>query len=211
MATSDDPLDTRVTLFQQMLNPRNREASWRTFVNRYQPMILSWCRKRGLNESDADDVSQSVLERLWKKLPDFHYDPQKKFRAWLHTVVENLIRNWRRDLGRRPGVCGSGDSDAASRLAQVPDANLDELVASLDSNLQQDLTRSDAVVAEVRRRVADHTWQAYWQTEHVRRDAKEVAQSLGMKLAAVYVAKKRVADMLRKVGQEMFGDDAARR
>src|SRR5262249_18936741 len=56
--------DPPLTLLERVQRfPADLEA-WDEFVRRYQPMIRAWCRKRGLQSSDADDVAQDVLANL---------------------------------------------------------------------------------------------------------------------------------------------------
>ena len=57
-------------------NPTDAEC-WTNFVDRYAPKIYGWCRQRGLQEPDAEDVTQEVLTQLVQKLRTFSYDPHK--------------------------------------------------------------------------------------------------------------------------------------
>ena len=59
----------------------------------YTPLLYRWARGRGLQEADAGDLVQDVLTVLVRSLPKFRYDPNKRFRAWLHTVTLNCWRN----------------------------------------------------------------------------------------------------------------------
>ena len=52
----------------------------------YAPAIYRWCVRRGLQDTDAQDVTQQVLLQLATKLPAFTYDPARSFRAWLRTL-----------------------------------------------------------------------------------------------------------------------------
>ena len=60
---------TSPTLLGALWDPNN-EAAWRTFLQRYQPLIGNWCRRRGLQGQDAEDVSATVAraaapQSLW--------------------------------------------------------------------------------------------------------------------------------------------------
>ena len=72
---------TRPTLMLGIQNGRN-DADWSTFLDLYLPIVLNYCRKRGLQEADALDVTQSVIERVRRFI--HRYDPGAgRFRGWL--------------------------------------------------------------------------------------------------------------------------------
>jgi DNA-directed RNA polymerase specialized sigma24 family protein len=50
----------------------------------------------------------------------------------------------------------------------------------------------------VRRRIEDHTWQAFWLSTVEGLRGKDVAARLEMEVAAVHVAKHRVLKMIRQ-------------
>jgi RNA polymerase sigma-70 factor (ECF subfamily) len=60
---------------------------------------------------------------------------------------------------------------------------------------QVQLFRSAA--AEVRPEFQEETWQAFWRTAVLGRDANQAAHELGMSLGAVYVARSRVLAKLK--------------
>jgi RNA polymerase sigma-70 factor (ECF subfamily) len=192
-----DP-STNPTLLRQLWNQDNDEQAWRTFLDRYEPLIQGWCRRAGLNATDVEEVSAAVLCTLARAMRTFTYDEGGRFRGWLKKVVENAVANFWRDHRRRPGGRGSGDSDVLHMLDQVEaPRDVDSLVQDLDASLSSDLGLAREVAARVEKRVAAHTWLAYWLTAIEERPAGDVASELGMTVAAVYVAKNRVGKMLK--------------
>ena len=78
----DDPTAvTRASLLSRLRCAPHDPSAWDDFVGRYGPRILAWCRRWGLQEADAQDVSQEVLVLLAVKLRTFVYDPSRSFRA----------------------------------------------------------------------------------------------------------------------------------
>ena len=59
------------------------------FVELYTPLLYYWARRVGLRRQDAADLVQDVFTLLVRKLPEFTYDRNKRFRAWLRTVTLN--------------------------------------------------------------------------------------------------------------------------
>jgi len=89
-------------------------------------------------------------------------------------------------------------------LAVPPD--LQDLSATLDESLSDDLRRLHRIVERVRTQVSDDTWQAYRMTAIDGRPAADVARDLGKSVAAVYMAKSRVGKLLREEGRRVQGD-----
>ena len=68
------------------------QAAWREFEAKYHELLLRYCRARGLQRSDAEDVRQIVMMNLAKFLRNFDYSPEKGgFRSYLGRVVRNSI------------------------------------------------------------------------------------------------------------------------
>ena len=55
--------ETRSTLIAKVRSPDDREA-WEEFVLIYQPVIYRMARRRGMQDSDAQDLVQTVLMRV---------------------------------------------------------------------------------------------------------------------------------------------------
>src|SRR5688500_13767280 len=84
---------TRVSLLVRVRDPRD-EAAWLEFVEVYGPLIYRYARRAGLQEADADDVTQEVLRTTVRTMPAFEYDPRRgRFRSWLKTLTMNQVRD----------------------------------------------------------------------------------------------------------------------
>lgn len=200
--SADDPPPTSASLFGQLFHPSSSAGAWQTFLHRYQPAITAWCRQQGLQEADAQEVTSEVLLSLARSLPSFRYDPQRRFRAYLRTMVHHAVVNFWRERAGRPGVQGSGDSVVAEQLAQVP-VGMEELVEQIDERVQADLRLAERASQRVQQEVLASTWQAFWQTIVEGQPVREVAERLGLSVTGVYVARKRVADRLRQAAAEL--------
>ena len=86
---------TRQTLIERVSNSKD-EKSWQEFVNIYRPYIQGFMLKMGLDFHEAEDLAQTVLLKLWKKMPEFEYRPGEcRFRSWLAIVSRSLLRDHR--------------------------------------------------------------------------------------------------------------------
>jgi len=85
---------TRVTLLAKLKNTENTKA-WLEFESIYRGFILSLIVRMGINQHDAEDISQAVLTKVWQKIEDFEYNENKgKFHNWLAAMTRNTVRDF---------------------------------------------------------------------------------------------------------------------
>jgi RNA polymerase sigma-70 factor (ECF subfamily) len=203
MADDSSSLRTSPTLLERVrLAPANQQA-WDEFVERYGRKIYAWCRQWGLQESDAEDVTQDVLLRLAAKMRHFAYDPSRSFRGWLRTLTHNAWYDFVQARHKRPGR-GSGDSDVADALEKVEAG--DDLARWLEEEFRRELFEEAS--ARVRQRVQPHTWEAFRLTALEGKSGAEAAALLGMQVATVFVARSKVQKMLQDEVNKLDGSEA---
>lgn len=178
---------TRISLLERLRQP-GEELAWRRFVELYTPLLFHWAGKVGAGPDDAGDLVQDVLAILVRELPTFDYRPNRRFRAWLWTVLRN---KWRERLRR--------GEPAAPLPPDVPDPS------PPPNDLEEAEYRSYIVnraLQLMKTGFEPQTWQACWECVVEGRPTAEVAVRLGMTTAAVLQAKSRV---LRRLRQELSG------
>ena len=176
---------TPPSLLEQVRRPDDQQA-WRRFVDLYTPLLFSWARRVGLREPDAADLVQDVFTLLIRKLPDFQYDRNKGFRAWLRTVALN---RWRETRRRAVPPAPVGEA-----VEELPDPASDEAFWEVDYRREV----ASRAVQIMRRDFDPATWQAFWACVVEGRSAPEVGRSLGLSPGAVRAAKFRVLYRLRR-------------
>jgi RNA polymerase sigma factor (sigma-70 family) len=189
---------TPPSLLYRLRDSRDRDA-WQQFVELYGPLIYRFGRKRGLQDADAADLTQIVFQAVTSAIGRFEYDPQRvKFRSWLYAVVRNHYCRLLSRRSRSPAV--EGGTDAQEQLQEQPERENGE--AAL---WEQEYRRGRFLWAadKVRGAVEEASWQAFWQTAVEGRAAAEVAAALGMNVGAVYTAKSRVLERIRRVLEEL--------
>jgi RNA polymerase sigma factor (sigma-70 family) len=169
--------------------------SWRDFVAIYEPLIISYCRKRGLADHDARDVAQEVFVRLLKALPTFELDRERgRFRTWLWQVTISAMtdpvrRNYRRDAAEqawREQRIEQDDQETWRKLFQR---------RVLDCALQK-----------VRAKTSERAWDCFERHLLTGRPAALVAAELGMTDNAVYAAASRVLTQVREACAQSMGE-----
>jgi RNA polymerase sigma-70 factor (ECF subfamily) len=188
-----DAAATRLSLLIRLRDARD-EGAWSQFVELYAPLVYAFARKQGLQDADAADITQDVLQAVSGGIRKLDYDPRRgSFRGWLFTVVRNKLRNFLA-AQKRPGR-GSGDSDAQHRLQELP-AREEDQTAWWDQEYERQVFSWAA--EQVRGSFQESTWQAFWQTAVEGKTGPEVARTLGLSVAAVYLAKGRVMARLKE-------------
>jgi DNA-directed RNA polymerase specialized sigma24 family protein len=85
---------THPSLLSRVRDPGDHVA-WREFESRYRDLLLRFCRRRGMQHADAEDVVQVVLTNMAKALPRFVYDRRRgRFRDYLYRCTRNVLSRW---------------------------------------------------------------------------------------------------------------------
>jgi len=184
---------------------RQRDAAaWERLTAVYSPLVYQWCRRAGLQSSDAADVAdvaQEVFRSIAAALDGFRkVRPEDTFRGWLWTITRNKIRDHFRVRAAEPRP--RGGSTAQLQFQQLPD----EVPGEGDSSGRRPLTSKLArrAVALMQSDFAESTWRAFRLTAVEQQPPASVAEQLGISTPAVYMAKSRV---LRHLREELDGLD----
>jgi RNA polymerase sigma-70 factor (ECF subfamily) len=188
--------ETRESLLLRVADPANGEA-WREFTAIYRPAIYRLARRRGLQDSDADDLVQRVLLAVWGKIADWRpTSPHGAFRAWLSVVARNLIVN---ALSRHPPDSATGGSSVVARLQQQPAG--DDVAQDLDEEYRRAVFRLASEL--VRQEFQESTWQAFWLTAVEGIPIGEAAVRLRKNEGVVYAGRSRVMRRLKEKVREI--------
>src|ERR687893_522629 len=78
---------------------KGNDAGFRVLVQRYEPRIQGFLRKRLNDEERVEDLTQDTFLRIHRARDS--YDPNRKFSTWIHTIANNLLKNEFRNRSRR--------------------------------------------------------------------------------------------------------------
>jgi RNA polymerase sigma factor (sigma-70 family) len=206
--TRDDSIPTRASLLER-LKDMGDQTSWNLFHDLYHDLIFSVARRAGLNESEAREVVQETLISVAKKMPGFTYDPAKdSFKGWLLTVVRWRVRDQlakRFDpTGQQQSKSSGGHAEPDTRTAtidRVPDPGVPALESIWDEEWESQLLQ--AALARIKRQVQPQHYQIYHLHVVLGQPAREVARTLRVNAAQIYLAKHRVGNLLRKEVQRL--------
>ena len=180
---SERTTDTSASLLLRIRDPNDRDA-WATFVDVYAPLIRRYCQRKGLQSSDAADVSQELMLRVSRAISSFEYSRELgRFRNWLGRITANEIAsNWTR-TGRLPV-----DTDRITSDLKQGDPDWNQEYTDHILSLAVDRIRGE---------FAGDTWAAFEATWIRHESPVAVASKLGIAIHVVYVNKSRVLKRLK--------------
>lgn len=182
---TEDNWITRQTLLLRIKN-RSDDQAWSDFESYYKRYLYNILRHMNIAPEDSEDISQQVLMKMWKKLPDFNLDSNRgKFRSWLATVVRNQAIDYLKKNNRHTH---------------------EELPTVVPGSSQSELER--IIVKEWQRSIIEKAWDtikeefeentiAAFELSSSGMTTSKIAEKLGISEPSVYSFKSRVKDRLK--------------
>lgn len=176
-----------------LLRARSGETdAWDRIADIYGPLVFEQCRRKGLREQEARDVTQEVFLSISQGLNDFRREEQgDSFLCWVRTITTRRIADWFRKNGQ--AVVGTGGTSAQMALAN----HAEEPAIDWDpSEWQRRAVRRalDLMQCDFQ----EHTWQAFWLSEVEGLTTAEICERLEMKPGTVRQAKSKVRKRLNE-------------
>jgi len=182
---------TSPSLLIRLRDPSDKPA-WQLFFDLYSPSLLAIAQSKGLRGADADDIVQESLLRCLRTLPEFKYDPARRFRGLLTTIVTNLCMDEHRRRGRRPVNLGSDG------LSALPTAGRDDTPPGGD----EARSAMDEMVAAIVDRLPSEQRSLFLMTFVESLSDKVISMRLGISEGNVRVKRCRILQSLRERQQE---------
>ena len=164
--------------------------AWCRFVEFYTGELMRWARSHGLQEADAEDVTQTILMDIRELLQGYQRIPGKSFGSWLFRVTANECRTRLRRRARE--AAGAAGLSAVADTAEVAAFE----VAEEAEHHRRLLLRAMPLVQS---EFPEKTWAAFAALVLEKRPAAEVAARLGIRRGAVHLARHRVIARLKEV------------
>jgi RNA polymerase sigma-70 factor (ECF subfamily) len=198
MPAPADPLyQTRATLIVRLKNWQD-QASWQEFFDTYWRLIYGVARKSGMTDAEAQDVVQETMVAVAKHMPTFTYDPKLgSFKAWLLNMTRWRILDEfrkRRTVDMRPPETGDSTTRTSfiNRVADPAGQQFDEV---WELEWQQNLLA--AALDHVKHHMDPQKYQIFDLYVNQGWAPEKVAQSFGIPVDQVYLAKHRVTQAIK--------------
>ncbi len=198
MGKPDQFLPTRDTLLVRLRQWQDQD-SWREFFELYWKLIYTTACRAGLSDAEAQDVVQETIISVSKHLPTFRYNPSiGSFKAWLLRITRCRItdqlrkRMPRNDCRQVPAADDTKRTDAIERL---PDPNSVAPGDIWDAEWEKNLM--DVAIARVKNKVKPKQFQIFDLYVFKQWPVKVITTRFKIGSAQVYLAKHRVARLIR--------------
>ena len=187
----DSFLPTRSSLLSRLRHSSDA-AAWQAFVDNYGRLIYHVCLRTGLQRQEAEDIVQETMTAVSQTMPRFHYDRSKgSFKGWLARVTRNHIADF---LTRK--------TREAARREEMPEAQLQSAAgaAAMDETWESEWRQHllDRALRRVQETVAARNIQIFQLSAVQGWSIDEIARSLAISRARVYLARHRVGRMVAR-------------
>jgi RNA polymerase sigma factor (sigma-70 family) len=193
----NDFLPTRTSLLRRLKQWEDQE-SWRDFFDTYWKLIYGAAVKAGLNDAEAQDVVQDTVITVAKKIEDFKYDPGvDSFKGWLlYLTRKRVALHYRKRERDRGGPSRESNSNLFNELEQLPDPVASDFETIWNEEWERNL--ADAALARVKQQVNPKQFQIFNFYVLKQWSVQEVAKTLGVTVAQIYLAKHRISALVKK-------------
>ena len=187
-----DLIPTRQSLLTR-LKDWNDQEGWRDFFDTYWKLIYSFAMKKGLSDSEAQDVVQETVLSVLKNMSSF--DPHKApFKTWLLHLTDWRITDQLRRRSPDNHPLRRGDETGTAERVPDPGGQSIEQVwnEEYDTNLML------AAIERVKRKVDAKQYQVFDLYVFKHWPVARVARALNINPGKVYLAKHRISRLIKK-------------
>jgi RNA polymerase sigma factor (sigma-70 family) len=190
-------LATRRSLVDRLAN-WDDQRRWQEFFDTYWKLIYSTALKCGLTDAEAQEVVQETVITVAKKIDRLKYDPAVgSFKGWLLQITRwRIADQFRKREPENTNRARAAHDRQTATIENVPDPNIVDLEAVWEKEWQENLFAG--AIARIKKKVDPKQFQIF--DCYVRKEwpAQKVAERLHVNIGQVYLARHRVAALLKK-------------
>jgi RNA polymerase sigma factor (sigma-70 family) len=190
---------TRRTLLSR-LKQSNAQESWREFFDTYWRLIYATALNAGLTDSEAQEVVQETVLTVVKNIKSFRYDAAVgSFKGWLLTNVRWRIADQFRKRPQRiqrPSSHRAAETSGTATLERIADPAAINLEVIWEEEWQRTLFAS--ALLRVKRQANARHYQMFDLHAVKHWSVDKVAQTLGVSVGQVRLAKHRITALMRR-------------
>ena len=177
------------------------EISWKEFYDRYSSAILTICGRFGLNPSEAEEVRQNVMLKIFQNKLIFSYnDERARFRTYFNRIVRSCIIDF---LRKKKALMPE------TPLENIPEQSAPDEALGNEEIFNEEWRKqclSDALEI-LKEHVEPKTFLAFHMTSFQQKKVRDVAEFLQMNASQVYLAKSRCIAKLQNIISELQKKD----
>jgi len=190
------PIATRHSLLSRLKDWEDAE-SWRQFFETYWRLIYAFALKCGLTETEAQEVVQETTISIADNIRRCRYNRDRgTFKNWLMQITRCRIADQLRKRDRAFATHARRDSNAdTATIDGVPDPKSLNVDQQWERDWQENIIA--AALDRLRASVPVKQFQAFDLFVTRKWPAAKVAETVGMSVAHVYLAKLRLMRRLK--------------
>ena len=171
------------------LKERYDESAWEEFAATYRGYIYRIIVNLDIDKHDAEDLLQTVMLKLWQRLPDLDYNPEKgRFRYFIVRITKNYVYKFLNREGRKKSVITPGED-------LVESSTLEPEIEKL-AEKEWRLFVSEKAWDNISPQFNDTVKQVFlMNAEGI--SYEEIAEKLDIKVSAAYVYRQRIRKALQ--------------
>jgi RNA polymerase sigma factor (sigma-70 family) len=194
--SSEEFIPTRYTLLSRLRDWEDDE-SWKDFFDTYSRLIYSVARKSGLTGVEAQEVVQETVISVAKHIHKFRRDRKLgSFKGWLRNLTRWRIADQLRKRAHLPPAPDRSDAGESALPEFLPESPEQSLELRWEEEWQANLLQ--AAIARVKPRVREEHYQIFDLQVLRQWPVSRITSTLGVSAAQVYLAKFRVAALIKK-------------
>ena len=172
---------TRLTLLTRAKDQKD-DSAWVEFIDYYKKYIFAIIKSVNIGNSDAEDILQMVIVKLWKVLPEFQYEEGKNgFRFWVARITKNEVYSFLRK--------SKSQSSRIDSFKNEPDREYmnDQQVTDIDEIAEREWRTfiMNEAFAAIEKQFTEQAMQAF----HMKasgKSVKEISEALQVKEVTIY-------------------------
>jgi RNA polymerase sigma-70 factor (ECF subfamily) len=196
-------IQTRPSLLNRLKTGDDAE-SWQEFYRVYGKLARDFAIQAGLTDTEADEVVQETAIAMARHLPQYRYDPKVcRFKTWLLNQtswrIKDQIKKHKKETASMQGGLSEHCNDDTARTAtinRVPDPAAADFDALFEAQWRKNLFA--AALERVKQKFSLKQFQIFDLLVLQEWPARDVARSLAVTLASVYVTKHRISAAIKK-------------
>src|SRR5213076_1591095 len=190
-------LATRRSLVERLADWGD-QLRWQEFFDTYSKLIYSAARQSGLTDSEAQEVVQETVITVAKNIGKLRYDPAiGSFKGWLLNITRwRIADQFRKRLPDEQHQRRQQEDRMTATMDRFPDSSAQAIEEVWEQEWKQNLF--EAAITRLKKKVDPKQFQIFDCYVQKEWPAQKVAERLRVSVGQVYLARHRVAALLKK-------------
>lgn len=184
--------------FLNAIKQVNGPAGWKHFFKKYHPLLMRYATRKGMNRVESEDIASEVMTTLFIRVLEKRFQLTGPFRCYLAIIVRNEVIDYYRNTERFYGNGLGALSNLAKNVVWENQDQYTDLGEVVDLEVRQKLEILAEGMEKVKKRVAERSWEMFYEVTVENVPSMEVAQKFNVNPQTVYQRNFQILKMIRK-------------